>query len=120
MNEFQAEIEATEEKRGRSILCRYCNSYHECDEDGTPQGMCNAEREHKRRLADPLHIALSELPDSVWHEVQHVDWWKLESIALVVERAAEQAEAEGHRFDAACDWLARWLPILRELKGAAR
>jgi hypothetical protein len=118
MNEFQAEIEATEERCGRSILCRYCHSYHECDEDGTPQGMCQAEREHKRIVRAPMYNATLELPPSLWDEMRAADVRTLETLALFVERAAEQAEADGHRFDAACDWLVRWVPIVRELRGA--
>lgn len=117
MNEFQAEIEATEERRGRSILCRYCQSYHPCNADGVVEGACASEREHKNLVRAPMYNATLELPPSLWDKMRASDVRTLETLALFVERAAEQAEADGRRFDAACDWLDRWLPILRELRG---
>lgn len=31
-----------------TIRCRYCDKYHQCDEDGVIEGMCDAERIAKR------------------------------------------------------------------------
>jgi len=99
-----------------TLHCRFCGAYHEVDQHGAPEGVCYAEKEHKRIVREPLRYVLMDLPDRLWPEVRQLSPLMLESVALVVERAAEEWE---HATDAEA-WQSRWIPILRELEGANR